>query len=277
MRKSWLPFPILAIMAIVVTLGISSWTSPDTIVSLQEATPTNPSMGMMPTDDSWVIVDLPEDATQLEYGAEVYRLVCKACHGDKGQGLTDDWRAQWAPEDQNCWQSKCHAQYNHPPDGFYMPGVPAVLGQPIRNFGTALNLYTYNHIAMPWHDRGSMTEKESWSVTAYILKINGIDPGPELNAETAANIDLSVIDPNLGPSPTPVPRTPVPPTLALPSPEVQPAVALENTPSPVPTPGVEGQTANTSSLTWLYGLVLLIIVIVFAAIILRRRVVAKEN
>jgi hypothetical protein len=117
-----------------------------------------------------------------------------------------------------------------------------------------------------------MTEEESWSVTAYILKINGIDPGPELNAETAANIDLSVIDPNLGPSPTPVPPTPAPPST-----EIQPAVALENTPSPVTTPGVESQTANTGGLTWLYGLVLLIIVIVSAVIILRRRVAAKQN
>jgi len=99
-----------------------------------------PASTIPPTEDSWVIVDLPEDATQLEYGTEVYRLVCKACHGDKGQGLTGDWRAQWEPEDQNCWQSKCHA-LNHPPDGFYMPQVPAVVGQPIRDFGTALNLY----------------------------------------------------------------------------------------------------------------------------------------
>jgi hypothetical protein len=217
------------------------------------------SVDLTPTEDSWIIVDLPEDATQLEYGAEVYRLVCKACHGDKGQGLTDDWRAQWAPEDQNCWRSKCHAR-NHPSDGFYMPQVPTVLGQPIRGFGTALNLYYYNHNYMPWHDRGGMTEKESWSVTAYILKINGIDPGPELNAETAANIDLSVIDPNLGP-------TPVPPTQ-----EAQPAApAQENTLAPIPTAGHENLPPARGGSAWIYALVLLIVVIVFAAILLRRR------
>jgi hypothetical protein len=147
---------------------------------------------MPPSEGSWIIVDLPVNATQLEYGTEVYRLVCKACHGDKGQGLTEDWRAQWPPEDQNCWQSKCHA-LNHPPDGFYMPQAPAVVGSPVAALGNALNLYNYIHTSMPWHDRGSMTEKESWSVTAYILKINGIDPGPELNAETAAKISLGGI------------------------------------------------------------------------------------
>jgi Cytochrome C oxidase, cbb3-type, subunit III len=258
MQKRWPSLPIFFILAILITLGITSWISPGTVVPLQQGTPTSPSGGMLPTEDSWIIVDLPANATQLEYGAEVYRLVCKACHGDKGQGLTDDWRAQWAPEDQNCWQSKCHA-LNHPPDGFYMPQVPKVLGQPIRGFNTALNLYTYIHNYMPWHDRGSMTEKESWSVTAYILKINGVDPIPELNAETAANVDLSVIDPNLGPTPVP------------PSPEVQSAPLPENTQTPIPTSGHENQNTGTIAPVWVLGIVLLIILIFVAAIMLGRR------
>jgi cytochrome c5 len=249
MQKKWIPLPILAALALVTTLTISSWTSPGTIVPLQQSTPTSPFMEMPPTEDSWIIVDLPADATQLEYGTEVYRLVCKACHGDRGQGLTDDWRAQWAPKDQNCWQSKCHAS-NHPPDGFYMPQVPAVLGQPVRGFGTALNLYTYNHQFMPWHDRGSMTEKESWSVTAYILKINGIEPPAELNAENAANIDLSVIDPNL--YPTPVPSTPEPQAQLMP----------ENTAFPVSTQEQvhENQTGDGMSLPWIITVVVAILV-----------------
>ena len=261
MQKNQLSLLFFTTLVIVTTLGVSSWISPGTIIPLQESTPTSISIDMPPTGDSWVIVDLPEDATQLEYGAEVYRLVCKACHGDKGQGLTDDWRAQWHPKDQNCWQSKCHAQYNHPPDGFFIPPVPAVLGQPIRNFGTALNLYTYNHNFMPWHNRGSLTEKESWSVTAYILKINGIDPGPELNAETAANIDLSVIDPNLGP--TPVPPSPE----ALPT----PTSGLEDTPTPAPTLGHESQNANPKVQQRVLPVALLIVLIVVIAILLRRR------
>jgi len=258
MHKSSLTLPILVALAIVVTLGISSWAAPGTIVRLQQETPSPTLLAMTPTEDSWIIVDLPEDSTQLEYGAEVYRLVCKACHGDKGQGLTDDWRAQWAPKDQNCWQSKCHAR-NHPPDGFYMPQAPSVLGQPIRGFGTALNLYTYNHNYMPWHDRGSMTEMESWSVTAYLLKINGIEPPPELNAENAEQIDLSVIDPNLGPTPAP------------PSPEAQPAPVMENTSTPIPTPGHEDEPAGTNTAQLVLLVVVLIIVIILIAVWLRRR------
>src|SRR5512146_1226620 len=56
----------------------------------------------------WILVDLPPEATQVQYGAEVYRLVCQDCHGNRGQGLTGEWRATWAPRDQNCWQAKCH-------------------------------------------------------------------------------------------------------------------------------------------------------------------------
>jgi len=192
MPKSTFIFPTIAGFLMIFMLGVSSWNSPGTIVPLQDPTATAamPPMGTgSPDEDSWIIVDLPPNATQLEYGAEVYRLVCKACHGDKGQGLTDDWRAQWAPQDQNCWQSKCHAA-NHPPDGFYMPISPAVVGPPLKIFGTALDLYNYIHDYMPWHDRGSMTEKESWSVTAYILKINSIDPGPDLNQTTASQISF---------------------------------------------------------------------------------------
>jgi len=178
------------ISLLVITLVSLSWGAPDTAVVFQQQTPTPVAPQMPPPkNDDWLIVDLPATATQLEYGAEVYRLVCKACHGDKGQGLTDDWRAQWAPDDQNCWQSKCHA-VNHPPDGFYMPVAPAVVGAPVQGFGTALDLYNYINKFMPWHNPGSMNEKDSWSVTAYILKLNNIEPGADLSSTTAVHIRL---------------------------------------------------------------------------------------
>jgi cytochrome c5 len=256
MNKPWIPFPILAAFILIATLGISSWNSPGTVVALQQTTPLPGLVTLTPTEDSWIIVDLPADATQLEYGTEVYRLVCKACHGDKGQGLTDDWRAQWQPEDQNCWQSKCHA-LNHPPDGFYMPQVPAVVGEPIRAFGTAMNLYTYNHYMMPWHDRGSMTEKESWSVTAYLLKINGIDPGPELNAETAAQIDLSTIDPSQFPTPEP------------PATQIAPQPKAKNTPEPLPVH--QEQPAPEGPAQWVAASILAIALLVVAILAIRRR------
>ena len=239
-------FPTMAVFILTILFGVSSWTSPDTIVPLQQATATV-LPEYTPTEDSWIIVDLPPGSTQLEYGAEVYRLVCKACHGDKGQGLTDDWRAQWAPKDQNCWQSKCHAA-NHPPDGFYMPMSPAVVGPPVMIFDTALDLYSYTHNYMPWHDRGSMTEKESWSVTAYILKINNIDPGPDLNSTTASQIRLR----NHSSVPTASPA---------------PASATEA----VPVHRLEDEEARNGSPMWIAAAVAAVLLISLAVFTLSRR------
>ncbi len=153
------------------------------------AVQTPASTSMAPTHE-WVLVDLPPDATQLQYGAEVYRLVCSACHGDRGQGLTAAWRATWAPTDQNCWQSKCHGP-NHPPDGFQLPVAPAITGAgTLSAFATAQELHDFIQAEMPWQNPNSLTEKDSWSVTATLLKMNGIDPGPRLGPETAVLLKL---------------------------------------------------------------------------------------
>jgi cytochrome c5 len=153
-------------------------------------TATPGSMGKPPNQDSWILVDLPPDATQLQHGAEIYRLVCSACHAYSGEGLTDAWRATWNPKDQNCWQSKCHAA-NHPPDGFELPIAPAVVGRAaLAPFPTAKELHDYIQLRMPWQEPNNMTEEEGWAVTAYVIKLNRMNPGPELNAENAAALSL---------------------------------------------------------------------------------------
>lgn len=144
----------------------------------------------MPPQKSWILIDLPPGATQLQFGAEVYRLVCEACHGNLGQGLTDSWRATWAPQDQNCWQSKCHGP-NHPPDGFSMPMAPAVVGSAaLSSFVTARDLQDFVQRRMPWQDPGSLAGKDSWAATAYILKMNHVDPGADLSSESADHITI---------------------------------------------------------------------------------------
>jgi len=32
----------------------------------------------------------------------------QACHGDHGQGLTEEWRSSFASDQRDCWQSGCH-------------------------------------------------------------------------------------------------------------------------------------------------------------------------
>ena len=153
--------------------------------------PTRRMPGKIGSGENWPILNLPPNAAQIDYGHEIYRLVCSACHGDIGQGLTPEWRSTWAPEDQNCWQSKCHAP-NHPPEGFILPIAPAINNLTKRStFTTALQLQAYIHAAMPWYKPGGLTDERAWQVTAYVLKLNNIDAGPALNAETAAKIRLA--------------------------------------------------------------------------------------
>jgi mono/diheme cytochrome c family protein len=152
-------------------------------------TPTRRPPVMPLNKQSWILVDLPPDATQLQHGAEIYRLVCSACHAYSGEGLTDAWRATWDPKDQNCWQSKCHGA-NHPPDGFVLPIAPAIVGRAaLAPFQTAADLRDYIQATMPWHNPNSLTEDEGWAVTAYVLKLNRMNP-PTLSAENAVQYSL---------------------------------------------------------------------------------------
>ncbi|MCC6957096.1 MAG: c-type cytochrome [Anaerolineales bacterium] len=130
--------------------------------------------------------------TQVSQGSGVYYLVCMACHGDQGQGLTDEWRGALDLPDQNCWQSKCHAA-NHPPGGFVFPKIVPALASPgmLARFDTALDLYLYIKNQMPFQAPGSLSDEEYWQLTAFLLALNRVEPGqPELDAENAAGIEL---------------------------------------------------------------------------------------
>lgn len=119
--------------------------------------------------DDLAAAPLPAEASQVDLGAEVYRQICLACHGDWGQGLTAEWREEWG-EDSNCWQSRCHAP-NHPPQGFQLPEtVPAVLGPgSMSRFNTAAELRQSIASTMPWWNPGSLSDEQSWQVSAYLM------------------------------------------------------------------------------------------------------------
>ena len=118
---------------------------------------------------------LPDQPTLADYGAVKYWGVCLACHGDVGQGLTDEWREAGFGEDMNCWQSKCHAP-NHPPHGFEIPRfAPAIIGPgSLQSFTTVKELQQLIFESMPWWDPGSLSEEESWQLTAFLLRENGV-------------------------------------------------------------------------------------------------------
>jgi mono/diheme cytochrome c family protein len=154
--------------------------------------PNLPSPTATPSS-SWVILPtLPASATQADIGAELYRLTCSPCHGDRGQGLTDEWRATWPADHQSCWQAKCHGP-SHPSDGFQLPRyAPAIIGpKALARFETALQLYDYNRTLMPWPNPGGLVDEKEWQVTAFLVRENAVDLiQVPLDKERAAHLRL---------------------------------------------------------------------------------------
>jgi quinol-cytochrome oxidoreductase complex cytochrome b subunit len=157
------------------------------------------SAGEEPTPEptSWISPDiyepyLPDNPLLADKGAAKYWAVCMACHGDRGQGLTDEWRKRGFGEDMNCWQSKCHGN-NHPPEGFQLVRVipPAIGPTTLRRFTTAAELHDYLLAKMPWWNPGSLTSEEAWQLTAFLLREDGLYPrNQEFNPQEAASIPV---------------------------------------------------------------------------------------
>ncbi|MCC7358244.1 MAG: c-type cytochrome [Anaerolineales bacterium] len=167
---------------------------------------------MLQTPDRLKAPPTVEHPSQADTGAQVFWLNCQPCHGDQGQGLTDEWRAQYPPEDQNCWESRCHGDRPYD-DGFTLPHVvPAVIGPgSLSRFASAADLHTFISAAMPFQAPGSLSADEYWALTAFLLRAHAVaTPNPPLaSAEQAALIGLH--GPVTPPAPTPTPTPPAPP------------------------------------------------------------------
>ena len=192
MKNLTLKIITVLLLCLAAALVIATFTVSGTpMLQAQTSATATPAPQLRVGGSDWILLDnVPPGSPQIEYGREIYRLACSACHGYEGQGLTTEWRMTWAPADQNCWQSKCHG-LNHPSDGFFLPYSPPITNLTRSNrFPTALELQDYIWKTMPWQDPASMLDERAWQVTAYVLKLNDIDAGPVLNAETALKIRL---------------------------------------------------------------------------------------
>jgi hypothetical protein len=175
---------------------------------------------------------------QLQAGWEVYRIWCSACHAYSGEGLTPAWISTWAPDDQNCWQSKCHS-LNHPDDGFFLPHfIPAVVGKGVLDhFGDGPTLYGYVSTLMPYQEPGVLSQDQYYAVLAQVLNMNGIDYGMEpLGPETISALALGS---------SPASALPAAPTVEAPEVHSMPPAAAAATPPAGPRPAA-----------WLAGLLI---------------------
>lgn len=153
---------------------------------------------MIPTPNSdrlapWPTVYPPG---QADSGAQEYYQRCMVCHGDRGQGLTAEWRGALDPADQNCWQSGCH-NVRTVPGGFIFPkAVPPVIGGgALTHFGDAQRLFDYLKDNMPYQAPRSLSDEIYWQLTAYLVRENGFAANPMLSASTAAGVLLQVPPP----------------------------------------------------------------------------------
>lgn len=167
----------------------------------------SPQLTPMPTLDRLAEPTLPASPSQADYGAQLYWLHCMPCHGDVGQGLTDEFRDTYPPEDNNCWGRGCHGR-NPYEGGFTLPTtVPPLIGPgSLTKFATVANLYGFIQAAMPFEDPGVLTEDEYWQVTAFILRENEITYDGQLSAFNADQILLPASQ--QASTPTPLPPSP---------------------------------------------------------------------
>jgi quinol-cytochrome oxidoreductase complex cytochrome b subunit/mono/diheme cytochrome c family protein len=112
--------------------------------------------------------------TQSDNGAQTYWSMCLDCHGDRGQGLTDEWRSSFALQYRDCWQSGCHGT-DFSDNSFEIPqtGAPAIAGTgSLARFSNAFELHTYIQENMPFFPPGSISSEQGWSLTAYVFRLN---------------------------------------------------------------------------------------------------------
>ena len=149
-----------------------------------------------PTYDPLVEPPLPENPSEFELGQNLYWHWCMTCHGDHGQGLTDEFRGIWEPEHQNCWARGCHA--GRPGDeGFPIPTVvPAVVNDShLAQFTSAQGLTEYLQATHPPQSPGVLKTEEYHAIALYVFSMNARAPGdePPPAAETAIPMPTSTM------------------------------------------------------------------------------------
>jgi hypothetical protein len=189
-----------AILLVLVILGLASLCFLP--VQAQSATPTS-TPDATPTYDPFAQPPLPENPTQLEQGRYLFWRYCMPCHGDVGQGLTDEFRYKWEPDHQNCWEAGCHSgkySYDSFPVATYVP--------PIVHTGLLFNyspdsLFEFLRTTHPPEDPGLLTDEEYRALVFYLYHMNAV-PFPVQKATATP-----------APSATPTPLASLTPTPGL--------------------------------------------------------------
>jgi len=208
-----------------------------------------------PTYDPLVTPVLPENPSSAEMGEFLYYFHCMPCHGDLGQGLTDEFRGIWVEDHQNCWAKGCHT--GRPNDeGFPIPTyVPQIISEQdaLLRFASFESLKTYLFETHPPQYPGKLTDEEYQDLTAYMWVSN--------NKPTS--------NPLVERTPTPAPTsTPVPTN--TPQPTFTPVITATTIPSP--SPAAEMPMQSGLNMTWMLLAALAVaLFLIFLFLILNRK------
>jgi cytochrome c len=126
-----------------------------------------------PTYDPFAEPPLPENPTEYELGRNLYWHWCMTCHGDKGQGLTDEFRGIWVEDHQDCWGRGCHA--GHPGDmGFPIPTVvPALVNDAhLASFTSVQELSDFLKATHPPQSPGILKDEEYHDIALFVFAMN---------------------------------------------------------------------------------------------------------
>lgn len=95
------------------------------------------------------------------------------CHGDRGQGLTDDFRMIWEPDHQDCWARGCHGGLPRD-EGFPIPRlVPALAGEDrLGRFASLKDLEVYLASTHPPQSPGILKAEEYDAIAAWLFAMN---------------------------------------------------------------------------------------------------------
>jgi mono/diheme cytochrome c family protein len=166
--RAWSSIRLLGVFALasgVILAGCASFAPPS-------PTATSIPPTIEPTPDRLAAPTVPADPSPAQLGASLYYFNCSPCHGDRGQGLTDEWRQVWVEDHQNCWEGGCHA--GRPRDeGFPIPTVvPPAYGQGTlaNHFADAEALTEFLSTTHPPQRPGALTQEEYRALTAFLLQ-----------------------------------------------------------------------------------------------------------
>jgi hypothetical protein len=152
------------------------------VALLASAPPVRSDSSLTPTPmfDRLATPVVPQNPTPADLGHQVYYLHCMPCHGDVGQGLTDEWRNVWVEDHQNCWGKGCHGG-RADDEGFPLPKtIPAVIGPDasMMQHTTSAKLIAYLEQTHPPQRPGELEKQEYEQVTAFLWHANQRDTTP---------------------------------------------------------------------------------------------------